>query len=175
MKFRPLVRKLPTAPLDQLRPQETPGPQKTDDRLGKVRKKPISHQKRLVFWKLKKKGNLRREFCIFRLGLLPGQFPSVGAPRCCGLGQNLNIFFLTLVCLAGCVHHLSRNLICKLVLVVTTNLEGWRDLFWLGNLLPAESPHPPLPGQESKWYDILDWLLVKYSLSPSWCKSVQHI
>ena len=38
MKFRPLVRKLPTAPLDQLHPQETPGPQKTDDRLGKVRK-----------------------------------------------------------------------------------------------------------------------------------------
>ena len=36
MKFRPLVRKLPTAPLDRLNPQETPGPQKTDD-WGKVK------------------------------------------------------------------------------------------------------------------------------------------
>ena len=109
MKFRPLVRKLPTAPLDQLNPQETPDPQKTED-WGKVKVRRIflhiksereseseeklsSHQMRLVFWKLKKKGNLRREFCIFRLGLLPGQFPSVGAARCCGLGQDLNMFF----------------------------------------------------------------------------------
>ena len=36
MKFRPLVRKLPTAPLDQLNPQETPDPQKTED-WGKVK------------------------------------------------------------------------------------------------------------------------------------------
>ena len=36
MKFRPLVRKLPTAPLDQLHQQETPDPQKTED-WGKVK------------------------------------------------------------------------------------------------------------------------------------------
>ena len=90
--------------------------------------KPSSHQKRLVFWKLKKKGNLRREFCIFWLGLLPGKFPSVGVPRCCRLGQDLNMFFnpclfgemsisllfqtrpehmffITLVCSARCLYH----------------------------------------------------------------------
>ena len=198
MKFRPLVRKLPRAPLDQLLPEETPGPQKTDADLRKVRKNLLHTKNAWYFVSWKRRKTCAESFVFFGLDCCRVSFPVLVRPDATGwdktwtcfltlvclerglyhfyLGQDLNTcFFITLVCLARCLYHFNRNLICKLGLVVTTNLEGWRDLFWLGNLLPADSPHPPLPGQESKCYDILDWLSVKYSLSPPWCKSVEHI
>ena len=100
MKFRPLVRKLPRAPLDQLLPQETPGPPKTED-WGKVKvrrgfphikseqeseseEKLSSHSMRLVILKLKK-GKPAQRVLYF------SAWSVVGSVSQCWFGQMLRV------------------------------------------------------------------------------------
>ena len=100
MKFRPLVRKLPTAPLDQLHPQETPGPPKTED-WGKVKvrrsfphikseqeseseEKLSSHSMRLVILKLKE-GKPAQRVLYF------SAWTVVGSISQCWCGQMLRV------------------------------------------------------------------------------------